>query len=364
MLTTLVGRPLSEIDTPALVLDLDILEANIQQMASDIATRGASWRPHSKANKSPAIVHMEIAAGAIGVTCAKVGEAEVMAANGIRDILIANQVVGPIKTRRFAALASYCDLMVCVDNIENVREHQAAAKAAGTRPRILIEVNTGMERCGIMPGQAAVDMARFIADQPDLQFAGFMTWEGHAMAIADPAAREAEIRASIGRLLETVEATRATGLPVDIVSTGGTGTYLTSAGIDGVTEVEAGGGIFGDIAYRNLGVQVQPALTVMTQVTSRPSPEKVVIDAGRKSLDPSAKQPDVRGLDRTGDISFSAEHGKFILANPSAEPKIGDRLFLESGYSDQLCHLHDCFIGIRGETVHAIWPILGRGRLQ
>ena len=128
MYTTLVGRPLSEVDTPALILDLDALEHNIQTMATDIAARGAQWRPHSKANKCPAIVHMELAAGAIGVTCAKVSEAEVMAANGIHDILIANQVVGPIKTRRLAHLARSADVVVAVDNPVNVHEHNAAAR--------------------------------------------------------------------------------------------------------------------------------------------------------------------------------------------------------------------------------------------
>src|SRR4051794_18591721 len=168
MYTTLVGLPLSEIDTPALVVDLDILEQNIAHMAGEIKKRGASWRPHSKAVKTPAIVHMEIAAGAIGVTCAKVGEAEVMGANGIKDILIANQVVGPIKTRRFAALCGTADAIVAVDNRENVLEHQAAARAAGTKPRIIIEVNTGMERCGVRPGSEALELAKFVADQPDL----------------------------------------------------------------------------------------------------------------------------------------------------------------------------------------------------
>ena len=185
MHTTLVGRPLSEIDTPALVVDLDALEHNIKTMAADITARGAQWRPHSKANKTPAIVHLEIAAGAIGVTCAKVGEAEVMATNGIRDILIANQVVGPIKTRRLANLASYSDVIVAVDNPDNVREHNAAACEAGTRPRVVVEVNVGMERCGVLPGKPAVELAKPIESMPNLRFAGVMAWEGHAMSIAD-----------------------------------------------------------------------------------------------------------------------------------------------------------------------------------
>ena len=364
MHTTLVGRPLSDIDTPALVVDLDALEHNIKTLAADITARGAQWRPHSKANKTPAIVHMEIAAGAIGVTCAKVGEAEVMATNGIRDILIANQIVGPIKTRRLANLASYSDVIVAVDNPDNVREHNAAACEAGTKPRVVVEVNVGMERCGVLPGKPAVELAKLIESMPNLRFAGLMAWEGHAMSIGDVKGREEEIRSACGRLVETAEACRAAGLDVQVVSAGGTGTYLISAGVEGITEVEAGGGIFGDSVYIDLGANVKPALSVMAQVTSRPNSERVVIDAGRKSYDPSSRQPTIHEVERVGDISFSAEHGRFNLATPSDSPRIGDRLMLRSGYSDQICHLHECFIGVRDGHVAAVWPILGRGRLQ
>jgi D-serine deaminase-like pyridoxal phosphate-dependent protein len=364
MYTTLVGRPLTDVDTPALVIDLDALDHNIATMAADIAARGAQWRPHSKANKTPAIVQKEIAAGAIGVTCAKVGEAEVMAASGIHDILIANQIVGPIKTRRLANLARQSDVIFAVDNPDNVREHDAAAAEAGTKPRVVIEVNTGMERCGVAPGEAAVELAKLVDSMRNLRFAGVMAWEGHSMSIKDPAAREAEIRRACGSLVETAEACRAAGLDVQIVSAGGTGTYLIAAGIEGITEVQAGGGIFGDSTYRNLGANVIPALNIMAQVTSRPSPDKVVIDAGRKSIDPSARQPTIEALEITGDISFSAEHGRFTLATPSDCPRIGERVTLWSGYSDQMCHLHEYFIGVRNGIVAAVWPIQGRGRLQ
>ena len=363
MYTTLVGRPLSEVDTPALVVDLDALDHNIATMAADIAARGAQWRPHSKANKTPAIVHKEIAAGAIGVTCAKVGEAEIMAASGIRDILIANQIVGPIKTRRLAQLAAEVDVIVAVDHPDNVREHNTAAGEAGVKPRILVEINTGMERCGVAPG-AALELAHLVASMPNLRFAGLMAWEGHSMAIRDANARESEIRRACESLVETAETCRNAGLDVEIVSAGGTGTYLISAGIEGITEVQAGGGIFGDSTYRDLGANVIPALSVMTQVTSRPSREKVVMDAGRKSLDPTSRQPWIEGLEIAGDISFSAEHGRFTLASPCDAPRIADRLHLMSGYSDQICHLHEHFIGVRDGIVAAVWPIQGRGRLQ
>lgn len=364
MLTTLVGLPVSALDTPALLIDLDAFERNIAAMAADIASRGAQWRPHSKAHKCPAVAHRQIAAGAIGVTCAKLGEAEVFAASGVRDILIANQIVGPIKTRRLAALAAYADVIVAVDDADNVRELDAAARAAGTRPRVVIEVNVGMERCGVEPGEATVALARIVSACEGLRFAGVMAWEGHTMAIPAGDARTAEIRRACALLVETAEACRAAGMPVAIVSAGGTGTYLTTAATAGVTEVEAGGGVFGDVLYRTIGANVEAALTLMTQVTSRPKPGRVIVDAGRKSIDPSSCQPTVLDLEIAGPIGFSAEHGTINLAIPSESPRIGERLRFQVGYSDQCNHLHENFFGIRNGLIECVWPILGRGKLQ
>jgi D-serine deaminase-like pyridoxal phosphate-dependent protein len=364
MHTTVVGRPVSELDTPALLIDLDVFERNIASMASDIAARGANWRPHSKAHKTPAIAHKLIQAGAIGITCAKVGEAEVFVATGIKDILIANQVVGPIKTRRLAALCCQGDVIVAVDNPANVDELDEAARAAGSRPRVVIEVNVGMERCGVAPGAATVELAKRIADKAGLRFAGVMAWEGHSMGIKDSAARQAEIVRACESLVETAEACRAAGMPVEVVSAGGTGTYLTSAGVKGITEVEAGGGIWGDVVYRELDANVEQALSLMMQVTSRPNPTRVITDTGRKSLDPSNRMPSVRGLETTGVHSFSAEHCTITLTSPSDCPTIGERLFFDVGYSDQCNHLHEFFFGIRNGIVETVWPIAARGKLQ
>ena len=364
MYTTIVGRPVGELDTPALILDLDAFEHNLAAMAADITGRGVAWRPHAKAHKSPAVAHRQIAAGAIGVTCAKVSEAEVFAASGIRDILIANEVVGPIKTRRLAAVCRQADVIVAVDNADNVREHDRAAGAAGSRPRVVVEVNVGMERAGVLPGQPTVELAKLVDSMPNLRFAGVMAWEGHTMAMEVGDAREAEIRAAVGRLLATAEDCRAAGLTVDIVSCGGTGTYMTTAGIAGVTEVQAGGGVFGDVSYRRLGANVLPALSVIATVTSRPTGTRVIVDSGRKTLDPSACLPAVVEYPAIEKMGFSAEHGTLHLPVASDQPRVADRLTLQSGYSDQLCHLHEHIHGVRNGVVELVWPIAGRGRIQ
>lgn len=364
MLTSLVGLPVSELDTPALLIDLDAFEANIKTMAADIKSRGANWRPHSKANKCPAIVQKQIEAGAIGVTCAKLSEAEVMAAAGIKDILIANQIVGPIKARRLAALAGQADPIVAVDNIENVRELDAAARAHGTRPRVVIEVNVGMDRSGVLPGECVLSLAKAITASNGLRFAGLMAWEGHVLSIDDADRRGVEIEKACQALVGQAEALRAAGIPVEIVSAGGTGTYLTSSGIEGITEIEAGGGIWGDMWYQELGANVKPALSLLTQVTSRPTPTRLIVDAGRKTVDPSLYPPRPNGIAVTKPGAFSAEHGIFQLAEPSNTPKVGDRLTFSIGYSDQCNHLHENYYGIRNGVVECIWPIAARGKLQ
>lgn len=364
MITALVGQDLGVLDTPALLVDRDALNANIGLMVSALQQHGVGWRPHSKAHKSPAVAHLQIAAGAHGITCAKTSEAEVYVASGIRDILIANQVVGPIKTRRVAHLARQADIAVGVDSLENALEHEAAASEAGTSPRLIIEMNCGMNRAGVRPGEDAVNLAKRISALKHARFGGVMTWEGHTLSIQEPQEREVAIRSALTPVIESVEAIRAAGIDVPIVSCGGTGTFLTTARIAGVTEVQAGGGIFGDRFYRDLGVPVQPALSLQVTVTSRPTPERIIIDAGRKSVDPSNVVPEVIGLQDVGSLAFSAEHGTIELSAPNRQVQMGDRLRLNIGYSDQVVHLHEQLFVLKGEAIDAVWPTSARGRLQ
>jgi len=366
--TTLVGRPVEELDTPALLVDLDAMDRNIGAIAAAMAERGVTWRPHAKGHKSPAIAHRQLAAGAIGITCAKLGEAEVMAAAGIRDILVANQIVGPIKTRRLAALCAsgQADVIVAVDSVDNVRELDTAARerTPAASIRVVIEVDTGMERSGVGSIEDAVALAQEVAESPGLRFVGVMGWEGHTLAVADPAERRRAIEAAVTVLTESAAACRDAGLPVEIVSCGGSGTYPTTVGLPGVTEVQAGGATFGDGLYRDLGAAVEPALTLLTQVTSRPTPERVILDAGRKALDPTARPGVPRGVPITGPMRCSAEHGILQLEKPSDTPRVGDRIELDIGYSDQVVHLHEALYAIRSGQIEAIWPVAARGKLQ
>lgn len=364
MITSLVGLHVDALDTPALLIEGAMLRSNIELMVSALWTHEIGWRPHSKAHKSPAIAHLQIEAGAHGITCAKASEAEVYVANGIRDILIANQVVGPTKTRRLAHLARQADIAVAVDSVENARDHDDAAAEAGTSPRLVIEFDCGMNRAGVSPGKPGLELAREIAAMKHVRLGGVMTWEGHTLSVSNPREREAAIRSALAPVLETVEAIRAAGIDVPIVSCGGTGTFLTTARIEGVTEVQAGGGIFGDRFYRDLDVPVKPALSLLVTVTSRPTPERIIFDAGRKSVDPSNVVPEVIGMERVASLAFSAEHGTIHLSSPNSNVKVGDRLRLNIGYSDQVVHLHEHLFLMDGDTIGAVWPTSARGRLQ
>ncbi len=366
MLTSLVGRPVAELDTPALLVDVDAMDRNIARIAAELRAAGVAWRPHAKGHKTPAIAHRQLAAGAIGVTCAKLGEAEVMAAAGVRDILVANQIVGPIKTRRLAALcaSSGADVAVAADDPRNLRELGAAARERGVRPRVIVEVDTGMGRSGVAPGEATVALAREIAGCPDLRFAGVMGWEGHAVAIPDATERRRAIERAVALLTGSANACREAGLPVEIVSCGGSGTYPVAARQPGVSEVQAGGATLGDAFYRELGVAVEPALTLLTQVVSRPAPDRIVVDAGRKAIDPTLRRPVPLGLGEVRDVGFSAEHGTIRLEAPAVAPQVGERLGWAVGYHDQAVHLHEALYVVREGLIVAVWPVLGRGRLQ
>jgi D-serine deaminase-like pyridoxal phosphate-dependent protein len=215
----------------------------------------------------------------------------------------------------------------------------------------------------VSPGEATVTLAKQLQELSSIRFAGLMAWEGHAVAIADHVVRDAEIRASIARLTESADAVRAAGIPVGIVSCGGTGTFMTVRELEGVTEIQAGGGIFGDGFYRSLDVPVEPALSLFVTVTSRPTPRRIIVDAGRKAVDPSNSVPEVVGVDGVAKVGFSAEHGTIALEHDLELPAVGDRLELHIGYSDQAVHLHDQVVVAKDGRAVAIWPTLSRGKL-
>jgi D-serine deaminase-like pyridoxal phosphate-dependent protein len=244
---SLIGQELTRLDTPALWVDLDQMEENILYFSNYFKTANLVWRPHTKGVKIPAIAHKMIDAGAIGVTCAKLSEAEVMVAGGVKEILIANEIVGETKVTRLAYLNRRADVMVAVDDLENAKQISRIAQDLGVKIRILVEINSGMNRCGVEPGKPALDFYSKVVNLPGITIKGVMSWEGHVVKIEEPEQKKLETEKAVGSLVETAELIRQAGLPISIVSCGGTGSYMITSHIQGVTEIQAGGGIFGDV---------------------------------------------------------------------------------------------------------------------
>lgn len=359
------GADKSAVDTPALFVDLDILEANIARIAEACRQGGITWRPHTKGIKVPQIARKLIEGGAAGITCAKLGEAEVMVAHGFSDILIANQIVGVQKIARLVALRRSCDVMVAVDSRENVAAIAEAAHAAGVTIRLVIEVDMGMKRAGVAPGEACVSLAKVITGQNGVSFAGLMGWEGQTAGIVDANEKRAAVIAAVKVIAGTAEMCRNAGLPVGIVSCGGTGTYWITAAQPGITEIQAGGGVFCDVHYRkDFAVGHPYALTVMTTVTSRPTPNRIICDAGKKTMSSDAAMPEPLGLGNIRAARLSAEHGTIELNDRSETPRVGDRLEWVVGYSDTTVHLHEEIYATRNGRIEVVWPILGRGKIR
>lgn len=358
-----IGMSIDELSTPALVLDLDAFESNCATLASHFAERGVEWRPHTKAHKSPVLARRMIDAGAIGVTCAKVGEVEAMVAGGIEEVLLANQPSTEDAWRRMAALQRSARVFATVDDQVHVRAAEAAGDAIGVSIPLIIEVDIGMNRAGVRTAGQAVDLARMIVDS-GCEFAGVMGYEGHLLTIESPDEKKDAIESAVGIVVAAAEAIRAASIDVGIVSSGGTGSYQITAEIDGVTEIQAGGGCLMDRFYRELcGVDLENALFLVSSVASRPQPNLAILDAGWKALPDRGMPPICHDLPGATVSLLYAEHLRLDLSG-QADPQIGDRVVMIPGYSDATTVLHNEFLGVRSGVVEEVIPLTARGALQ
>jgi len=354
------GRPLQTLDTPALCLDIERLEGNIARMAAFCREHPADLRPHCKTHKCPTIAWMQIRAGAIGVTCAKLSEAEVMAQAGIEDILIANQIVGRYKIERLVALARTSHLTVAVDDADNARALSQAAQRAGAQLSALVEVDIGMKRCGVAPGDEAVRLAQEVDALPGLRFAGLQGYEGHAVMLPDPKARQQAAEEAIGQLAATRDAIEASGLAVGILSGGGTGTYDITGAHPAMNELQAGSYATMDGRYASLGLPFSCALTVEAQVISVPRPGRAIIDAGLKTMTSEFGLPTVLSLEGWRVAHLSEEHATLQREGGEALA-LGERVSLLPSHGCTTINLHDVYHVMRGGRLEALWPIAARG---
>jgi 3-hydroxy-D-aspartate aldolase len=363
-----VGMPLDAVDTPALLIDLDAFERNIARLAQAIAGTAVRARPHAKSHKCPVIGLRQMAAGAVGVCCQKVGEAEAMVYGGVSNVLVSNQIVGAPKIARLAALAKQAWVGVCADHPANVKELNEAALAYGVRLPVLVEINVGMDRCGVEPGEPALALAKQIAASPGLRFAGVQAYHGSAQHVREFAKRQEAIEAGIEKTRQTVALLARHGLACELVTGAGTGTYPFEAASGVYNELQAGSYIFMDVDYaKNLAPDgslwsgFEHSLFVWATVMSRPNPGRAVLDAGLKALSVDAGLPWVAGMPDVEYVRAADEHGKLSLHDPTRTLELGTKLRLIPGHCDPTVNLYDWYIVYRNDRVEAIWPIAARG---
>ncbi len=363
-----IGASVDEIDTPALVVDLDAFENNLKKLAGFARAAGVRLRPHAKTHKCPAIALKQIALGAVGQCCQKVGEAEVLVRAGVKDVLVSNQIVGIHKLRRLAALAKDAAVSLCFDSAEQVEAAGAVARDFGVTLGALVEIEVGMQRCGVMPGEPALALARLIARTPGLAFRGLQAYYGTAQHLPGYAERRAATARAAEAVRTTLEALKGNALACELVSGAGTGTYEFE-GTSGLwNELQAGSYVFMDTDYARIGgknsdryADFEHSLFVLATVMSRPAPDRAIVDAGLKSYSAEKGPPWVHGLEDVEQVGVSDEHGKLKLGPKAKKLKLGDKVMLIPGHCDPTVNLHDWYVGVRGGRVEALWPIAARG---
>jgi D-serine deaminase-like pyridoxal phosphate-dependent protein len=361
--------PIEDLPTPAVLVDLDVLERNIARMAAQARIAGVRLRPHVKTHKCPEIARLQQAAGAVGVCVAKVGEAEVFARAGFEDLFIAYPVVGEDKARRLLALADRVRLAVGADSVEGAETLAGPFAEAGRSLDVLLKVDVGYGRVGVPP-RRALGLARRIAEVPGLELRGVFTHAGHAYGAERPRDVRRIGRLEGERLTRTADALREAGLPAEEVSVGSTPTAAHAMTVPGVTECRPGNYVFHDATQVALGT-CEPedcALTVLATVVSVPAADRAVVDAGSKTLSSDALRPRSGGfgriVGRKGRLQkLSEEHG-VVAVGRGESFRVGERVRILPNHACVVANLHDRLIGTSGERVEAILPVAARGQVR
>ncbi|WP_298435236.1 3-hydroxy-D-aspartate aldolase BhcC [uncultured Jannaschia sp.] len=365
------GMDEADIQTPALVLDLDALERNIKKMGDFAKSKGMRHRSHGKMHKSVDVQHMQQdLGGACGVCCQKVSEAEVFARGGITDILVSNQVTQPAKIKRLANLPKLgARTICCVDDLDNVADLSAGAVEAGTEIECLVEIDCGAGRCGVTTTPQVVEIAKAIDAAEGLRFAGLQAYQGAMQHLDSYDERRAKTQIAIDMVREAVDALKAEGLDCDIVGGGGTGSYYFESGSGVFNELQCGSYAFMDADYGRIldenGNRIdegewENALFILTSVMSHAKADKAIVDAGLKAQSVDSGLPTIFGRTDVEYVKCSDEHG--VVMDPDGVLKVNDKLKLVPGHCDPTCNVHDWYVGVRGGKVETLWPVSARGK--
>jgi D-serine deaminase-like pyridoxal phosphate-dependent protein len=359
-----LGTSAEQLDTPALVVDLTIMEQNIEKVHSFFQAATAKARPHVTAHKCPVLAHRQMAAGGTtgGISVSRIGEAEVFAHAGFADILVASEIVTRPKINRLCFLARRSKITVAADNPKNVHDLSEAARAGGVTLNVVVDINTGLDRCGVEPGQPAVDLAKDIARAEGLRFAGLMTYEG-AILREDYQELVADNRKAVQPVLDTRESVEKAGLEVGTVSVGGTHNYEIVGAMDGVTDVRVDSYPLMDYNSSQYRSHLRPAARVLTTAVSHPVPGLAITDSGHKAIGPEMGLPVVEGVPGARMVRLSAEHGSLELEGEAQrQVDTGSKIWLIP-WDLQLCvNQYDYFHAVRDGKLEAVWEVVARGR--
>jgi 3-hydroxy-D-aspartate aldolase len=348
-----------QIETPALTIELDALERNIKAMADYIKGKNAVLRPHYKTFKCPTIAHMQIAAGARGICCAKLGEAETLVEAGIKDVLIANQIVDPVKVNRLAGLArGGCRISVAADNEENIKDLSRAAVKHGSTINVLVEVDVGMGRCGINRPEEALRLASLVGGSKGLVFGGIQAYEGHIIHDRDIEVRRRGVREMVAKVGGIKDHLEKNGIQVKDISGGGTGTYNITGENTIWTEIQAGSYVFMDTVYNEVGLAFENALFVLSMVIHK-RPGVAVTDAGQKVCTLDQGLPRVRGREHLT-VKLHEEHG--LIADEKDELAYLQKIEYVPSHCCTTVNLHDRYYCVRNGLLEGTWPITARGK--
>lgn len=364
----LPGMAVAEVVTPALIVDLEAFERNIERMRAFVAARGLRLRAHAKTHKSADIALIQMQrGGACGICCQKVSEAEALVRAGVPDVLVSNEIHGARRAARLARLAGHARVAVCVDDAGQVACLSAAAAAEGSGIGVLVEIDCGGGRCGAPDIDSAVALGRQVMAAPGLRLDGIQAYQGRLQHVADAAERRAGARAAAERMRAVRDAFRAAGLPCETVSGGGTGSFELDAEMGVLTELQCGSYIFGDADYGRIGKEagsvlesLEPALFVLAEVMSHQPAGRAICDAGLKAHAVDSGLPVLRDSGARL-LGASDEHG--AIDDPDNRLRAGDRIWLIPGHCDPTCNLHDWYVAVRDGRVEALWPVTARGKL-
>jgi D-serine deaminase-like pyridoxal phosphate-dependent protein len=364
--------PINDLPTPALLIDFDRMEGNLRKMADDAKRMNVGVRPHTKTHKCPIIAKMQMDLGAVGVCAAKVSEAEVMVANGVDNVLITSPVVTPEKISRVIDLAKRsAGIQMVVDNAKTIDDFDAAAKSAGVKLRVILDLDTGTKRTGVASGAPALALAQQIDKASSLQFDGLQNYAGHLMHLVGHNVRKELSIETAGRAIETKQMIEKSGIKVDVLSGGGTGTFDIDGKIDQVTDLQVGSYLFMDAQYRKIGDAdskvfdyFDPSLFVLVTAISQPVPERITVDGGYKAFASDDALPEFRDITGVTYRWGGDEHGIILLENPSRKMNLGDKMQVMVSHCDPTVNLYDNYHVVRNGQVEELWPIAARGCSQ